>query len=313
MLRAAWSDDRAGFDRAWGWTRTHLLGSHGLLAWLWRDGAVVDAHSATDADVDAALALLFAGKRWDDPSLVEAGTRMVRAIWAREVTTVDGVPYVTAGDWAGAGPVVALNPSYFSPYAYRVFREVDPEHDWLGVVDSGYRMLFAASAAPLGGDRSAGLPPDWVGLDRASRELVPLQLGKGDTTRYGYDAARTYWRVALDLRWTGDGRAETYLRLAAFLQDEVRRKGVVSAVYEHDGDVVEYGSNPIGNAGALAALLTLDPDAANALYAEHFVGGAAPAGTGTRWGDPDSLYAQEWGWFATALYADALPDLWHSR
>ena len=29
MLRAVWSDDRAAFDRTWGWTRTHLLNDQG--------------------------------------------------------------------------------------------------------------------------------------------------------------------------------------------------------------------------------------------------------------------------------------------
>ena len=27
-------------------------------------------------------------------------------------------------------------------------------------------------------------------------------------------------------------------------------------------------------------------------------------------GNADDLYAQEWAWFAIALYADALPNLW---
>src|SRR5207247_4825612 len=114
-------------------------------------------------------------------------------------------------DWGGEAPIIALNPSYFSPYAYRIFQEVDPQHDWLGVIDTGYRVLFDTSAAPLGFARSAGLPPDWVGMDRANGAFVPLHLPKGDTTQYSYDGARTYWRIALDLRWSGDGRAKVYL------------------------------------------------------------------------------------------------------
>ncbi|HET7092082.1 MAG TPA: hypothetical protein VFI22_01355, partial [Thermomicrobiales bacterium] len=124
------------------------------------------------------------------------------------------------------------------------------------------------------------------------------------------DAARTYWRVALDLRWSNDGRADAFLRQAGFLRDEVRRKGAVSGVYSHDGKIIEAPPSISTMAGALAALLTLDPDAANTLYASQFVGLADDTGATIHWGDSGDLYTQEWGWFATALYAGATPDLW---
>jgi endo-1,4-beta-D-glucanase Y len=311
MLRAVWSNDRAAFDRAWGWTQAHLLNPKGLPSWLWRDGRVIDAHSATDADTDMALALLLAGQRWGDAGLRAAGTRMVEAIWQHEVVVVNGSPYLVAGDWIGGAPVIALNPSYFAPYAYRIFQQVDPQHDWMAVVESSYRVLFEASALPLGGDRSAGLPPDWVGLERASGRLVPLTLPEGrDTTRYSYDAARTYWRVALDGRWSGDGRADAYLRNAGFLTDEVRRKGFVSATYSHAGIILEEGPSVVGTAGALGVVAVVEPALAHGLVATQLIGGNNRDEAGVYWGSPGDLYAQEWAWFALALYADALPDLW---
>jgi endo-1,4-beta-D-glucanase Y/4-amino-4-deoxy-L-arabinose transferase-like glycosyltransferase len=313
LLRAVWMGDRPAFDRAWAWTQAQQMSADGGLHWLWQDGKVVDSHTATDADTDTALALLMASKRWNDPDLREAGRRMVQAIWQRTVVMVNEEPYLTAGDWATSAPVAALNPSYFSPYAYRIFGEVDPDHDWHKIVDTGYRVLFNASAASLGHSRTAGLPPDWIGLDRSTGTLVPLQLPKGDTTSYSYDAARTYWRVALDLRWYGDGRANAYLRQAGFLRDEVARKGAVGSVYGHDGTLVENTPSLVGSAGALAALLTLDPTAANVLYTNQIVKNPTRDAAGVYWGDPTDLYGQEWAWFATALYANAVPDLWHAQ
>lgn len=311
LLRDVWSNDRADFDSTWGWTAAHLLRADGLPAWLWRSGAIVDPHSASDADVDLALALLMAGRRWHEPAWVQAGTRLVQAIWQGEVVLVAGAPVVAAGEWAADArtALVPVNPSYFAPYAYRVFQEVDPGHDWSAVIDAGYRTLFALSQAPLGGGQSALVPPDWVGLDRGTGEPAPLPVvGKRDMTVYGYDAPRTFWRVALDLRWTGDPRAAAYLRQADLLRREVSLRGAPGACYTHAGALVDDRPSMVGTAGALAALLTLDPEAADALYTAQVLGGAE----GAAWADRADLYDQSWGWFAAALYADALPDLWHA-
>lgn len=311
LLRAVWTGDRAGFARTWTWTANHLGNDEGLLAWKW-NGGILDAHTATDADTDTALALLMAGHHWSNPDWLAAGTHMVNAIWAHDVAVVNGTPYVVGGDWAAdTSTTLAINPSYFAPYAYHVFQEVDSEHDWLGVLNSGYALLFDSSANSLNGGRPAGLPPDWVGLDSSSGGIVPLPLGTAATTLYGYDAPRAYWRVALDLHWTNDGRAAAYLNQAGFLDDEVNRSGAVRAMYTHDGSVATTDSSTVASAGALAALMTRDRNAANRLYANAVIGSAAVSNAHAYWGDPNDLYAQEWGWFATALYVNALSDQWH--
>ena len=317
MLRDVWSDDRTDFDRTWSWTADHLLRDDRLPAWLWRGGAVADQGTAADADTDMALALLMAGHRWQDPALVQAGTSIVSAIWRAEVVSVRGRPVMAAGDWAkdGASDMLAVNPSYFAPYAYRIFAEVDPQHPWQALVDSSYDTLFQASASTLNSDRSAGLPPDWVGLDRTTGALSVLWLpNRGDSTSYGYDAPRTYWRIALDQRWSGDGRADAYLHQAGFLRDEVMRQGRPSAVYQHDGTVQSDADSTVATAGALGVLSVLDPSAEQGLFASDLLGQAStgPDGRAETWGNPDDLYEQAWGWFGVALVADQLPDLWHA-
>jgi endoglucanase len=313
LLRAVWSDDRDAFDRTWRWSKAHLLNANGLLAWKWK-GDIVDAHSAADADADAALALLMAGRRWANSDWFDDGTQMARAIWEHDVARIGSLNYPAAGDWAAAPDVVVINPSYFAPYAYHVFKEVDADHDWLGLIDLGYQLLFNSSTDVLAGDHSSGLPPDWIEVDRASGQIGPVRLGaREQTTDYGYDAPRVYWRVALDQRWYGDGRADAYLAQAGFLRDEVTRSGGVRAVYGHDGTVDSEDASVVGNAGALAALLQLDPETANRLYAANVLGGIEFNTGEAHWGDGGDLYAQEWGWFAVGLYANTLPDIWHDR
>ncbi|MEA2638620.1 MAG: hypothetical protein QOF51_14 [Chloroflexota bacterium] len=309
MLRAVWLDDRSAFERAWGWTRTNLMQPNGLLARLWLNGAVADAHSAADADTDAALALLLAGWRWNDPGLIDTGTRMTHAIWADDVAIIDGVPYLTVGDWNHDAAVVALNPSYFAPYALHVFQAADHTHDWQAVISSGYDVLFAASGSPLVSSQTDGLPPDWIGLTQEG-DLIPLEMNAVETTQYGYDAARTFWRVALDLQWSGDGRARAFLEQAGFLRDQMAVRGYVSAIYAHDGTPLADTPSTVGDAGAIGALMQLDPNAAANIVANQLIGGAGRNDRDVFWGEPTDLYTQEWGWFATALYANAMPDLW---
>jgi endo-1,4-beta-D-glucanase Y/4-amino-4-deoxy-L-arabinose transferase-like glycosyltransferase len=311
LLRAVWTDNRAEFNRVWQWTQEHLLDQNNLLAGQWQQNRFVERQTNSSADTNTALALLMAGKRWNDPKLQAAGQSIVKAIWEHEVVTVGDSTYLAAGDWATQGTVISVNPSYFAPYAYRVFQEVDPDHNWRGLIDSGYKLLFDASSNPLGASRSAGLPPNWIGVERATGQLVPVNSGNEDLTRYGYDAATTYWRIALDSKWSGDGRAKTFLQQAGFLRDEVARKGSVSALYAHDGTLLNQNTSVVSTVGALSALLTLDPASAYRLYDGQVLGQIQANGQGAYWDNPADLYAQEWGWFGTALYADQLPDLWH--
>src|SRR5437867_2659697 len=81
------------------------------------------------------------------------GRSLVSSIWGHEVITVRGRYYLAAGNWAMSGPVVSLNLSYFAPYAYRIFAQVDRDHNWEGLITAGYQALFDASSAPLGSAR----------------------------------------------------------------------------------------------------------------------------------------------------------------
>ena len=71
-------------------------------------------------------------------------------------------------------------------------------------------------------------------------------------------------------------------------------------------------SSMVSTAGALAALSALDPSSAHGLFATEVVGQlqVEPTSGDAWWGNPDDIYAQAWGWFATAMYANSLPDLW---
>jgi endo-1,4-beta-D-glucanase Y len=140
LLRAVWANDAVMFNRVYSWTYNHLsrTPAHGdsLLSWRWGrlpDGAwgVTDANSATDGDLDYALALVLAARKgWRAPSrlpgYLEEARRVQSTILEKEVVALpDGELLLTPGNWHEPQPPYLVNPSYCSPAAYRLFEQCD--------------------------------------------------------------------------------------------------------------------------------------------------------------------------------------------
>ena len=118
MLVAAALKDRTRFQAVWTWTQENLLRPDGLLAWRWQDGRVVDAESASDADLDAARALVIAAEVFGDDRLEAEGVRLAKAVLDEETVMTDSGRMLVAGSWAVRDPY-GYNPSYASPVAHR--------------------------------------------------------------------------------------------------------------------------------------------------------------------------------------------------
>ena len=190
MLVATAVGDRATFESVWTWTRTHLERPDGTLSWRWADGAVVDAESASDADLDAARALVVAGNRFDDAALTASGIRLGTAILDVETVRTKVGRVLTAGTWATTEPY-AYNPSYASPAAYDVLATASGDRRWAELA-TGSR---AATTRVL---NATDLPPDWAQIHADGRiDPMPGAAGRGnDGVRYGYDATRLPLRYA---------------------------------------------------------------------------------------------------------------------
>ena len=133
MLRAVWANDRPSFDEVWRWTREHLqVRGDRLLAWRLK-GAVLDRNAATDADQDAALALVLASRRWGERRYLDDARAILADVWAREVIVAGGRPFPTAGNWAPAERFPTIHVAYLAPYAYEVFASIDPSQVGFGV------------------------------------------------------------------------------------------------------------------------------------------------------------------------------------
>jgi endo-1,4-beta-D-glucanase Y len=187
MLLSVAAGDRARFDAAWAWTRTHLLQPSGLLAWHWADGRITSSESAADADVDAAYALELAATRFRQPADLAAATAMASAIVSNETVAVPAGRVLVAGPWA-VGPPVVANPSYASPSELAALGQLRGQSQNFAAVAAGTRTFVAQV---LG---ATALPPDWVQLTGGVLADVTPQGSTADDG-YGFDAVR------LPIRW----------------------------------------------------------------------------------------------------------------
>lgn len=257
MFVAVALEDRARFDAVWAWTREHLQREDGLLAWRWADGEIVDAMPATDADVDAAHALVLASQVFAEPDLATDAQRIADAVLAHETAETGLGRTVVAGPWAtggdGADPVV--NPSYGAPLAYDVLGRLTGDPTWEALDDSARRVVADAS-------RDSDLAPDWAELRPGAVEPTGPPSGDGGPA-HGYDAVRAAVRLATDCE--ADGRA-----LAAAMDDEYDAAtlpdGGPAAVLALDGTpLVQHGHPAATVAAAGASLAAGDADDAGRL------------------------------------------------
>ena len=175
--------DRAHFLRVWQWTRRHLQRRDGLLAWHWAAGHVVGAAPASDADLDAAHALIVAGRRFGDRRLLAAGRHIGAAILAHETRVTAIGPVLVAGPWARSTGVI--DPSYFSPAAFQTLFLATGDRRWVTLEQSSETIV--AALTDHAGERR--LAPDWARISAAGT-ATPSAAPSGASPRFSYDALR---------------------------------------------------------------------------------------------------------------------------
>ncbi|MEN9936202.1 MAG: hypothetical protein RLZZ387_2781 [Chloroflexota bacterium] len=310
MLMAVWMDDRATFDQVWGYTKKHMLDRRGLL--VGKSGDAADSRTGlTEADTDAAMALVMAANRWQEPTFRTDAKRIVRAIRQSYIVKVDGRPILAAGDWAISRDQVIFAPASFSPAAYHLFADVDPLGDWWYTLDTSYNMLSRASRARLGETRSAGLPPAYVGVDRETGALLENPRG-APTTGNTFDvyAAEVYWRLALDARLHDDGRAERLLTASTFLADDWRRSGSLASAYTHRGTREGREESLAFYSAVLPKIAAQSQPDADAIYTTKIATQYRQTRDTAVWGTEESIDTFRLAWLANALYGQELNDDW---
>jgi endoglucanase len=238
MLLAAGTGDARRFDAVWAWTRRHLRRRDGLLASSWRNGRVADPQPATDADLDAARALLVAGCRRGRADLRRAGAALGRAVLAQETARRGGRIVLAAGPWATGRPVT-VNPSYLPPATLEGLASATGNRAFARAAADG-RALVASVSHPL--------PPDWATVDAAGQVTPSGPPGVNVPASYRFDAPRTLVRLAEDQSAAGR-------RLAAAAWPVFRGRSAAAIVVERGLDGSPQGSSrhPVALVAAAAA------------------------------------------------------------
>lgn len=318
MLRAVWMDDQSVFDQSWHWTNQFLTESNShIFSWLYGKGPtgafgvrtdIGGQNSASDADSDIALALVFAYGRWQDKAYLDSAQAIISDIWNREVVMIQGKPYLAANDVEKTAKTagIVVNPSYLSPATYKIFATIDPAHAWDKLADNSYQLLTTTLQSRLDKPQSAHIPPDWVIVDRTTG-AVSAGTANNLTTNYGFDAMRTPWRLALDWQWNQDSRAKDVLSDMSFLKNQWEGKGKLFATYSHDGQPASDFESAAGYGTSLGYFLVEDAQDANAIYEQKLVSLYNP--DTNAWKNQLGYYDDNWAWFGLALYYNFLPNL----
>lgn len=294
MLMAIASGNQILFNSVWEWTKSNLQTrpKDKLFSWLWQNGKVGDINPATDADQDIAYTLYLAYKQWGDEAYLRSSLEIVRDIWKVETELIQGVRYVGAGNWAvNDTNGVIVNPSYLAPYQYRVFAEIDPEHDWMELVDSSYKVLNLCTGV-------AGLAQDWCKIDNQGNTVKNFRLSKADSSVYSYDALRVPYRISMDYLLNNEERAIEYLKRNTVSSADWKKNGKIFSVYNQRGEYIGKGESLASYGAQLASTSLLDKDIAKEIFEKKIANIESFKDIG--------FYDMSWVWFGLHFYLEVL-------
>ena len=256
---------------------------------------IIDGNFAVDADIDAVTALILASRRWNEPAYLALAQTKLGDIWEHSTATIGDTRYLLPGPKAAfeKDDHLILNPSYYAPYAFRLFAQVDPERDWMALADASYDLLDQVMALS-----AAALPSDWVALDRDTQMVIPLDgtdedNGENLISHYAFDAYRVWWRVSLDAVWFDTPAAERFLQENLnYLEQQWRLQQTIPAQMTLTGQAtVDYEAT--SQYGMLyAAFRHLNMPVAQSIFQKKLL----PSYQDGIWDDPSAYYSQNLAW-----------------
>lgn len=207
MLLSAYMADKPLFDGLWLYYKDNVNGNK-VMNWKINGcSGAIGQNGATDAELDAAFALIVADYQWTSTGTINYKNDATALISAIKNYEVEANTYVLKpGDQFGGSQIT--NPSYFSPAYYRAFGTFTNDAAfWNQVAAKAYTVINNNLTQ---NNAVGGLVSDWC---EASGTYSSQAGGYNNAGKsYSYDAARTPWRIAVDYLWFGTADAKTYAK-----------------------------------------------------------------------------------------------------
>ncbi|MFD0861198.1 glycosyl hydrolase family 8 [Sungkyunkwania multivorans] len=266
MLLTAYANDQAAFDGLWLYYQDHV-NANGVMNWKINGcSTVVGFNGATDAEIDAAIALMVAELRWGNAGSINYGaaaSSLITIIKNHEVEA--GTFVLKPGDaWGGSN---TTNPSYFTPGYFRAYGDYMSDNAyWNNVASKTYEIIdnnLTQNSAVH------NLVSDWTRADgNYTSEVAGWAAHQGQA--YFYDAARTPWRIATDYLWYGDADALSYTTKCDAFVNSVGGFDQIYPGYNQDGSTITtaYKDVTFTGAYAVAAMASGNQTFVNQAYTE---------------------------------------------
>ncbi|MCP2026407.1 endo-1,4-beta-D-glucanase Y [Flavobacterium sp. HSC-32F16] len=207
MLLSVYMADKTLFDGLWLYYKDNL-NVNKVMNWKINGCSGTSGYNgATDAELDAAFALIVADYQWSSAGTINYKNDATALISAIKNHEVEANSYVLKpGDQFGGSQIT--NPSYFSPAYYRAFGTFTNDTAfWNQVAAKSYTVINNNLTK---NNAVGGLVSDWCEASGAYSSQAGGYANAGKM--YTYDAARTPWRIAVDYLWYGNADAKAYAK-----------------------------------------------------------------------------------------------------
>ena len=226
-----------------------------FMNWQVRDETTTKADSsATDGDLDMAIALLMASQQWGEKSYFEEAIDILENI---ETDLIRKDYSLRLVDWNKDGDKYeGSRPSDFTTAYFRVFYEATGNKLWKKVEDKCYTILeqLQREYAP-----NTGLIPDFAVWDEEGnwKPAQPYFLeGKNDGT-YNYNASRIPWRIGVSSIYYEEPRAQKIIdRLMYWVVKKHPNSEIFKAGYTLDGKALVEYNLPLFTAPIIVAAMS---------------------------------------------------------
>jgi len=233
MLLSVYMADKTLFDGLWLYYKDNV-NSNKVMNWKINGcSGTIGQNGATDAELDAAFALIVADYQWASAGTIHYKNDATALISAIKNHEVEANTYVLKpGDQFGGSQIT--NPSYFSPAYYRVFGTFTNDTAfWNQVAAKSYTIINNNLTQ---NNAVGGLVSDWCEASGAYSSQAGGYANGGKM--YTYDAARTPWRIAVDYLWHGNADAKAYAKKSSdFVRVNLGGSSNIKDGYNQNGSV----------------------------------------------------------------------------